>query len=122
MRLLSRTIESIEMGGPICSAHLTTVLRLASAAAQSDRAPLDDGLDAAPAQVTEITQGGPVPKLAYCSRADRGILVVAEEALIASPSRAEGTPDSVLPVALLFARGRSQRSPSAGSSVGADGA
>lgn len=61
MQLLCKTLDAIEIGTPVSSAHLTMVPLLAPAPAGPDYLLLDDALDAGLAEVTEILQGGSVP-------------------------------------------------------------
>lgn len=82
MQILSKTLDSLEIGTPISSAHLTMVPLLAPAPVDPDYLLLDDALDAGLAEVTEVSQGGSVPELAFRNRADRDILLVDGEELV----------------------------------------
>lgn len=100
MQLLSRTLDSLEIGTPISSAHLTMVPLLATAPAAPDYLLLDDALDAGLAEVTEISQGGSVPELAFRNRADRDILLVDGEELVGAKQ------NRVLNLTILVAAGQ----------------
>ncbi|GAB4481464.1 MAG: hypothetical protein OHK0044_29990 [Burkholderiaceae bacterium] len=99
MQILSRTLESLEIGTPIHSAHLTMVPLLAPTAAEPDYLLLDDALDAGLADVTEISPGGSVPELAFRNRAERDILLVDGEELVGAKQ------NRVLNLTILVAAG-----------------
>lgn len=100
MQLLSKTLDSLEIGAPISSARLTMVPLLATADAAPDYLLLDDALDAGLAEVTEISQGGSVPELAFRNRADRDVLLVDGEELVGAKQ------NRVLNLTILVAAGQ----------------
>jgi len=99
MQILSRTLDSLEIGTPISAAHLTMVPLLAPAPADPDYLLLDDALDAGLAEVTELSQGGSVPELAFRNRADRDVLLVDGEELVGAKQ------NRVLNLTILVAAG-----------------
>jgi hypothetical protein len=99
MQILSRTLDSLEIGTPISAAHLTMVPLLAPAPADPDYLLLDDALDAGLAEVTELSQDGSVPELAFRNRADRDVLLVDGEELVGAKQ------NRVLNLTILVAAG-----------------
>lgn len=85
---------------PISSENLTMVPLLTAAPAAPDYLLLDDALDAGLAEVTEISQGGSVPELAFRNRADRDILLVDGEELVGAKQ------NRVLNLTILVAAGQ----------------
>lgn len=82
MHILSNTLDSLDLGTPTTSANLTMVPLLAKAPIAADYLLLDDALEAGLAEVTEVSQGGAVPELAFSNLADRDILLVDGEELV----------------------------------------
>jgi hypothetical protein len=100
MHILSNTLESLELGTPISSENLTMVPLLAKSPVAPDYLLLDDALDAGLAEVSEVSQGGSVPELAFRNRADRDILLVDGEELVGAKQ------NRVLNLSILVAAGQ----------------
>lgn len=99
MQTLSQTLNALDIGAPVTSANLAMVPLLARAPAAPDYLLLDEALQAQLAEVTEVSEGGSVPELAFRNRADRDILLVDGEELVGAKQ------NRVLNLTILVAAG-----------------
>ena len=100
MPALHQTLQSLLVGTPVTAANLTMVPLLSRDAIAPSYLLLDDALDAGLAEVSEVSDGGHVPELAFLNRSDRDILLVDGEELIGAKQ------NRVLNLSLLVAAGQ----------------
>ena len=82
MQVLASTLKTLDIGAPIAAGPLTVFPLLRPDAPAAAYALLDEALDAGLAEVTEVSDGGSVPKLLFRNRSARDILLVDGEELV----------------------------------------
>lgn len=100
MHILSNTLESLELAAPVAAANLAMVPLLAPQDFAPDYLLLDEALDAGLADVTEVSQHGSVPQLAFRNRAERDVLLLDGEELVGAKQ------NRVLNLTILAAAGQ----------------
>ncbi|MGB3429580.1 MAG: DUF6569 family protein, partial [Burkholderiaceae bacterium] len=82
MNALSSTLQSLQIGSPITHAGLTMFPLVADRTSHPDYLLLDQVLDGALAEVSEISDAGSVPELQFRNKADKDVLLVDGEELV----------------------------------------
>ena len=82
MTLINNTLSALSIGKPTNYRNLAMFPLLAADARKPDYLTLDEGLDQSACRVTEISEGGSVPELAFENPSDHRILLLDGEELI----------------------------------------
>ncbi len=80
--IVSRTLESVQIGAPTSAGGLTMYPLLAAQTVSYDYLLLDECLERGLAEVTELSEFGSVPKLRFHNKAPKDILLLHGEELI----------------------------------------
>lgn len=82
MQLINDTLTALTLGAPQAFSNLSVYPLIAPAAWEAGYLVLDEALERKLARVTEISEGGSVPELAFENGADVGVLLLDGEELI----------------------------------------
>lgn len=105
MNALSSTLHSLHIGSPITHAGLTMFPLVADRASRPDYLLLDQVLDGALAEVSEVSDAGSVPELQFRNKADKDVLLVDGEELVGAKQ------NRVLNLTILVSAGKTVKIP-----------
>jgi hypothetical protein len=105
MNALASTLKTLHIGSPITHAGLTMFPLVADRAAHPDYLLLDQVLDSALAEVSEISDAGSVPELQFRNKADKDVLLVDGEELVGAKQ------NRVLNLTILVSAGKTVKIP-----------
>ena len=105
MNALSTTLHNLTIGAPVTHAGLTMYPLLATAASHPDYLLLDQALDGALAEVSEVSDSGSVPELQFRNKADKDVLLVDGEELVGAKQ------NRVLNLTILVSAGKTVKIP-----------
>jgi hypothetical protein len=105
MNPLSSALQGLTIGAPVSHAGLTVYPLSASQTSHPDYLLLDQALDAALAEVSEISDSGSVPELQFRNKADKDVLLVDGEELVGAKQ------NRVLNLTILVAAGKTVKIP-----------
>lgn len=105
MNPLSSALQGLTIGAPVSRAGLTMYPLSAARPSHPDYLLLDQALDAALAEVSEISDSGSVPELQFHNKADKDVLLVDGEELVGAKQ------NRVLNLTILVAAGKTVKIP-----------
>jgi hypothetical protein len=105
MNALSSTLQSLHIGCPITHAGLTMFPLVADRTSNPDYLLLDQVLDGALAEVSEVSDAGSVPELQFRNKADKDVLLVDGEELVGAKQ------NRVLNLTILVSAGKTVKIP-----------
>lgn len=105
MNALASTLQNLQIASPITHAGLTMFPLVANRAAHPDYLLLDQVLDGALAEVSEISDAGSVPELQFRNQADKDVLLVDGEELVGAKQ------NRVLNLTILVSAGKTVKIP-----------
>ena len=82
MSLIANTLETLALGDPVVHENLAMFPLLGGKPGEPPYNTLREALDAGTVEVTEVSEGGSVPRLALANRGDKPVLVVDGEELV----------------------------------------
>ena len=82
MSIVANTLETLALGEPVVHENLAMFPLLGGKPGEPPYNTLREALDAGTVEVTEVSEGGSVPRLALANRGDKPVLVVDGEELV----------------------------------------
>src|SRR5215510_968643 len=82
MQIIADTLSRITIGAPVSLGNLTVFPLLNGAGDAADYLTLDEALEKGLATVTEVSESGSVPEVAFVNKGDSSVLLVDGEELI----------------------------------------
>ena len=107
MQIIQDTVAGLELGAPVVHQRMAMfpLLNRKSDAASRTYVTLDEALESATAQVSEVSDGGSVPELLFKNSGDKPVLLVEGEELVGAKQ------NRTLNVSILAPPGRETRIP-----------